>query len=481
MPCIALQRGPSETLQRYQHLLEDALEADPSEFGRKDIALLNLLCAPSLAGSENIDIQHCLSRLDRLAAHVKATIERNLYRAPGDPEYGHCEPMWRMAMLVTCVKLDFGAAYDRDVRADLDRDGRSPFTDSRNVFIHGLLNDNPKRRWGSCSSIPVLVTAVARRLGYPVGLAVNRRHVWARWEDERGLCFNVEASNLGGMTVESDEHYGNGMFGPMTEVELRSGFYVRMLRPAEEFSLFLKDRVWCLNDMARYEQTFLWSARALQYGPDDPHFAKGARMTAELAIKHRYRQRYPTRPIPPPERNHEFFYNLGELVTVPERAPFLTILAHCDEQEGSLDKARERYEDACRQNLYGYNEQRDLQRFLRKQDLPRRGSGPLMPPNLGQPRRFKLYCKPHEEADVLRWMVDKFEREGAMLNCRNALLDLYAFDPSDAELYQRLRTLEKRPEFQAELKEDIRRRGQTIRPAARAEALSTMIQLERSD
>jgi hypothetical protein len=269
------------------------------------------------------------------------------------------------------------------------------------------------------------------------------------------------------MVIHSDEYYCDEMYGPMTDAEARSGFYGRTLFPAEEFALFLKDRVWCLHDAARYAETLLWSARALQYAPDDPHFAKGARVTAELAIKQRVRQKYPTRPIPPPERNHEFFFDLGEFTTVPERSLFLTITAHCEELDGELDKARGLFEDACRQNVYGDNEQRDLQRFLRKHNLPRRRQGPLMPPNLGQPRRFKLFCKPHEEADVLRRMIDKFERDGAMLNCRNAMLDLYAFDPCDAQLYGRLRATEERPRFQAELKEDIKRRGQAIRPAPR--------------
>ena len=217
-------KKPSAVVAEYEHALENVLEADPADFGKKDIALLNLLCAPALNGSENLDIQHCLARLDRLSEHVKANTERNLHRFPDSREYGQCEPKWRMAMLVTCVKLDFGVSYDPVVRADLDRDGHSPFVDSRNVFIHGLLGDNPKRRWGSCSSIPVLVAAVARRLGYPVGLAVNRKHVYARWEVAGGLAFNIEASNPAGMTIHGDEHYRCEMFGPPTDAEARSGF-----------------------------------------------------------------------------------------------------------------------------------------------------------------------------------------------------------------------------------------------------------------
>lgn len=442
---------PAYSIEHCRFLLDNLLEMDPWDFGRQDLALLNLLCAPSLPGSEGLDIARCLARLDELTAYVKASTERNLHRFPTDPDYSHSEPMWRMALLVTLIKYNFGVAYDPDVRTDLEAKRYSPFTDSRNVFIHGLLGDDPKRRWGSCTSIPVLVTAVARRLGYPVGLAVARRHVYARWDNGQGYSFNIEASNPAGMTVESDEYY-RAMNGPMTPEEARNGHYVRSLFPAEEFALFLKTRVWCLTDSARYEETLLWSARALQLTPDDSVFAQGAYEAADHALKHRYRQKYPKRVIPPPERNREFFCDLGELLAVEERSLFFTIAAHHAERSGEFEKARSYLEDACRQNFYGNNEQRDLQRFLRQHGRKRR-AGPLLPPkNTGQPRRIKLSCPPEDEALILHDLVEQFERDGEHLKARDALHDLYLFDPADADVFHRARMIERRPQFQAQLR-----------------------------
>lgn len=440
-----------DSTERCQTLLNDLLETDPFEFGRKDLGLLNLICAPSLPGSERLDIPRCLARLDNLTAFAKGSVERNLHRFPDDPDYAHSEPMWRMALLVSNVKRDFGAAYDPDVRADLDAKRPSFFTDSRNVFIHGLLADDRSRRWGSCSSIPVLVAAVARRLLYPVGLAVMGRHVFARWDNGEGTCFNVEASNPAGMTVPTDAEY-RATYGPMTPQGERSGFYLRSLHPAEEFAAFLKARVWCLHDAGRYAETFLWSARALQFAPDDPTFAQRAYEAADLAIKHRFRQKYPRRPIPPPERNHEFFWDFGEFLAVEERSLFLTIAAHHAERWGELDKARGYLEDACRQNFHGNNEQRDLQRFLRKHG-PKRRDGPLLPPeNVGQPRRIKLSCRPEDEFLNLHDLVGQFERGGEFLKARDTLHDLYLFDPTDADVFHRARMIGGRPQFQAQLK-----------------------------
>jgi hypothetical protein len=85
LPPVVKPRKPSETLKQYQYALDDLLEGDPTEFGKRDLATLNLLCAPNLVGSENLDIPRCLARLDKLVAHVKATTERNLYRAARTP------------------------------------------------------------------------------------------------------------------------------------------------------------------------------------------------------------------------------------------------------------------------------------------------------------------------------------------------------------------------------------------------------------
>jgi len=113
-----------------------------------------------------------------------------------------------MGLLVTLIKRDFGIAYNPSIAVDRLAGKPGLLNDSRDIFINGVLDDNKRRRWGTCASIPVVVTAVARRLGYPVRLVVAGRHIFARWEDSQ-TCFNIEASNPMGMTV----HSGVGILG----------------------------------------------------------------------------------------------------------------------------------------------------------------------------------------------------------------------------------------------------------------------------
>lgn len=451
-------------LKAHQRALDELFETPPMEFGRKDMGLLDLLCAPRLPGSEDLNIPRCVQRLDDLAALVKDRTERNLHRFRDDPTYGHCEPMWRMALLVTILKQNYGVAYHPTAREELLAGIESPCNDSKEVFIHGMLGDDPSRRWGTCASIPVLIAAVARRLHYPVGLSVSRCHLFARWEDRR-LCFNIEASNPGGMVVHPDDHY-RAFRGELTDYEVKSGFYVRTLFPSEEFAMFMHERVLCLSYAARYEETLLWSARALQFAPDDPYFCNRAYAALDLALKQRLKRVHPEVKIPSLDDPTPFFFDVGDLLRVEERSHYLTIKAHYNESDGKLEEAREHYENACRQNFHGNNEQRDLQRFLKKHNPPKR-TNRLMPINVSQPRRIEVKCKPEHEVAMLRRLVDQCERQGELRKARDTLHDLYLFDPSDAEVFQRARAIEQQPQFQSQLRAVLQERRQSLQHSGR--------------
>ncbi len=65
-----------------------------------------------------------------------------------------------MLVLVMVLQRNLG------VRATIIRFNAGPYdaTDSRNLFLHGLLTGHG----GTCVTMPVLYTAIGRRLGYLV-------------------------------------------------------------------------------------------------------------------------------------------------------------------------------------------------------------------------------------------------------------------------------------------------------------------------
>jgi Transglutaminase-like superfamily len=154
------------------------------ELRRQDLALVNLRCAEGLPGSEKLDIQKCLATLNQWTQRVRAETERHLYRAH-DPRYAkhyrNSEAYLRASMMIQVLQQDCGIHYNKERIRDID------FTKSQDLFINGMVGTD---NGGTCVSMPVLYTVVARRLGYPVFLVTAKAHVFCRWDDGKER-FNI--------------------------------------------------------------------------------------------------------------------------------------------------------------------------------------------------------------------------------------------------------------------------------------------------
>ena len=258
-----------------------------------DIARLNLVAAEGLPGTEGLDAARCLATLDEWAVRAKAETERHLYRFRQNPaEYENSEGYFRLLMLAVVVCEDFGVRYHPGRISAPPRgepllanapphpalspdggegrvwpgEGASPandafFADSRDLFLHGLLGD---RRMGTCSSMPVLYVALARRLGYPVSLVTTKGHLFARWEGQ-GERFNVECTGRG-MNRYDDAHYRQWPF--VSDQEIQENAYVKSLTPAGEAAVFLSLRAECLREAGRLEEARQCYAGAAKLAPE---------------------------------------------------------------------------------------------------------------------------------------------------------------------------------------------------------------------
>ena len=128
--------------------------------------------------------------------------------------------------------VESGAMYDTD--------SMRFFADSRDLFLHGFFSPS---RSGSCSSMPVLVAAVGRRLGYPIKLVGTKGHLFVRWDDKKEK-FNIETAGRG-LNVCPDSHYKDFPF-PVSEDEIRMERLLESMSPARELSGFFATRAFCL-------------------------------------------------------------------------------------------------------------------------------------------------------------------------------------------------------------------------------------------
>lgn len=226
----------------------DQVLSDPDALAGMDIAEVNLLCAVGLPGSEDLQIEDATQQLDSWARHVERETDRHLYRFKQHPsEFQGSEAYFRMLMLVVVLQDDLGVRYNPD------RINEPDFTNSKDLFVHGLISagdQSAKASGGTCVSMPVVYVAVGRRLGYPLDLVVAKGHVFARWEGEEDR-FNIEGTNHG-LTTPDDDHYATWPH-ELTRSDRQSDWYLRSLTPAETCAVFLLQRGHCLEDTGDLE------------------------------------------------------------------------------------------------------------------------------------------------------------------------------------------------------------------------------------
>lgn len=234
-----IRRSDALTPKSLAELL--ALPSDQLE--RVDIALMNLLCAEGLPGSESLDIQAVLATLDAWAEGVALETARSYAQFLRDPaDYENSEGYFKALVLVTVLERDLGVRYN------LERADQPDFRNSKDQFIHGMVNDS---NGGTCVSMPVVDLAIGRRLGYPLKLALAREHVFWRWDDGRSPPMNF--NNAGrGLRSDPDEFYRSWP-RPITDEDLKHREFLVSLTPAEELAVFLAARGHCLMANGRYK------------------------------------------------------------------------------------------------------------------------------------------------------------------------------------------------------------------------------------
>jgi hypothetical protein len=225
-----------------------------------DLAAVDLACAVGLPGSEQLDIPACLAWVDHAAAWARYQTAMTFDQFRWNPEvYENSEGTFRVVAMMNVLWRGLGVHYNQGRIDDPEA-----FTDSRDDFIHGIIEG----RGGTCASLPVLLAAVGRRLGYPLKLVTTARHLFARWDDPFGERFNVEI-NKTGLNTYPDEHYLSwpvDIRGTKWETETR---FLRSLTPREEVAHVWAKRGHNLRSNGRLKEAVDCLATACSITTDD--------------------------------------------------------------------------------------------------------------------------------------------------------------------------------------------------------------------
>jgi hypothetical protein len=234
----------------------------PERLQGSEIAEANLICAAGLPGSEELDIDFCLTTLDRWAAFVAKFTQALLPHFESSPhEYENSRAYFLVLAMITALQKHVGIRYDPDLIPKNGEFATWDGTDSRRVFLHGIIQGNG----GTCATMPVLYAAVGRRLGYPIRIVPCKGHLFARWDDPGGERLNIEGTNRG-LSVYPDEYYRTGRYAS-TQQQIDDYQWLKSLTAREESGHFLCSRALCCVDNRRWKEAGDAWARAWQLMP----------------------------------------------------------------------------------------------------------------------------------------------------------------------------------------------------------------------
>ena len=238
--------------------LKELLSIPVEDVGKVDIGRANLLCAEGLLGAEDLDVEEHVGRLNTWADRVRRLTEKYFPVYLENPDgFDNSEPQWRMLGFAKVIGQQFNVAYHEE-RLHSEPD----WTDSQDLLLHGITGD---RRKGTCASLPVLVVAICRRLGYPVCLSQAPAHCFTRWDgaDHENPSwherFNIEFHGEIGGFYDDEHYYDFPVRWPEPSRELHrrgdpSCEYLYSNTPAQEFAHSLCQRAVCLEATGRFQE-----------------------------------------------------------------------------------------------------------------------------------------------------------------------------------------------------------------------------------
>lgn len=317
---------PPETLKELLVLL-------PAELEHCDIARMNLLCAEGLPGAEHLGVNRDLAVLDQWAQHIQSETARNFHHYQDNPaHFYNSTNFYKMLIMAVVLYEDHGVRYDpkRIESPEAARSDDHFFADSRDIFIHGLVGSS---RIGTCSSMPVLYVALARRLGYPVKLVSTRGHLFMRW-DSPTERFGMDATGKG-LNEYTDEHYRQWPFA-VSDEEIRAEGYLKSMTAAEELSVFLSIRGQCLQEAGKLKGAITAYAAALKFAPNwrgnrislanaERQYAK--KSSAELVM---VQPKFPSRKAETDDQQSQLASQLGRTESGIREAPIAQASASSD-------------------------------------------------------------------------------------------------------------------------------------------------------
>lgn len=233
-----------------------------------EIAEMNLISACGLPGTAKMSIGEMLATLDAWAKRVRDHTQQNVGKYLSGVTKFPSLAQFRVAAMIYVLTRHIGVRYNPAQVGSPDPNP-PPMDDPEDAFIHGVLGP---RKTGTCASLPVLLVAVGRRLGYPLKLVHSLAHCFCRWDapDER---FNIEWHE-GGLNVHPDDYYKRWPFEWNWKIHQRERERPTLLislAPQQELAGFALHRAAHLDLANRRDEAYASASVAYRLWPTHGH------------------------------------------------------------------------------------------------------------------------------------------------------------------------------------------------------------------
>jgi hypothetical protein len=259
------QMDSSSVLPGISPELDAWLNASDETLQKADVLELNLLVAKGLPECKDINIADCKRQLDRWSDQVRTLLAQDPQGFEREREKWKTERRFELAVIGSVLKDDHGVRYvDKIDHGNLDH-----------KFTIGIFKDGT----GTCSSLPVVWTALGQRLGYPIRLAVAPEHLYCIYDDGTEKI-NIEATGSSHLGIR-DEATIEKECPPAL---VKNGTFMRPLSNRELIGVFLglRAEIWAARkDMEKALSDFQRAHELVPYNTNIASWlADCARMVA---------------------------------------------------------------------------------------------------------------------------------------------------------------------------------------------------------
>jgi len=133
----------------------------------------------------------------------------------------------------------------------------SEASDPNDLFLHTVLD----KKSGYCLSLSILYLSLAERLGLPLYGVVVPGHFFVRYDDSRGVQFNIETTSKGGSAP--DEHYIEKFKVPVGS----NSIYMKNLNKIQTLGCFFNNLGNSYDDIGNIDSALLALETAVEINP----------------------------------------------------------------------------------------------------------------------------------------------------------------------------------------------------------------------